>query len=198
MEKAGERAHPDLTLPAEFPETLPEYFDGNESGRKDEEGDDRQFPVQVENVTDEADDGKDILEKTGDSIRYRCLDEIDVIGDPGDQNARRCFCKKRKGKVLEMAIELLPHIGDDPQAHKVHQIRLAVIKNPFEKENEDESDGKEQEHLFILVYKYLVDNVFHEIGLGGVEERIESHTDRGENNLGPVGFHQSQQSQLYR
>ena len=54
-------AHLFLAPPAEFPEPLPEFLDGDDGQREDDEGDDRPFPVLVEDHTDQTDDRENVF-----------------------------------------------------------------------------------------------------------------------------------------
>jgi hypothetical protein len=132
MEKGRNEAKSLLPLSGKFPHPLPKFFNRNDTQRKDDEGNNGKFPILIEGDTDQKDDSKSIFEKTRDGIGDRSLNEVDIIRDPGDDNAGGGFSKKGKGKSLEMIVEFLSDICDNSQAHKVHQIRLAVIENSFQ------------------------------------------------------------------
>ncbi len=132
MEEGRNGPHSLLTLPTKFPKPLSKFFNRNDGQRKDDEGNDRQFPIAVEDDPDQPKDGESIFEKTGDSIGNRSLNQVDIIGDPGNEDASRRFSKEGEGKGLEMIVEFLPDIRDNSQTHKVHQVSLAVIEGPFD------------------------------------------------------------------
>jgi hypothetical protein len=203
MEKSGDEAVPLLPLPGKFSYLLSKFFNRNDTQRKDDEGNDGQFPTLIEGNTDQKDDGKTIFEKTCDGIGDRSLNEVDIIRDPGDEDAGGCFSEKGEGKGLEMIVKFLPDIRDNLQTHKIHQVSLAVIKNTFQEKEEDDGRGEQKEHLHILLeeqifemklddnihhegwnlhllVKNTVENRFNKERLDGCKAGETDHTDHGE------------------
>jgi hypothetical protein len=179
VEKGGDGAHSLLTLPTEFSKPLSKFLNGKDGQRKDEESDDRQFPIAIEDDTGQSEDGKGVLEKAGDCIGDRSLDEVHIIGDPGDEDARGRFGKEGEGKALKVVVEFLSHIGYNPQTDKVHQVRLAVVEDSLEEKEHHDGDGQQEKHLPILFEKYIIQGWLHKECLGCCQERDEDHTDHG-------------------
>ena len=66
------------------------------------------FQSLIEDDTDQTEDGKNIFDKTGDGIGDRSLNQVHIIGDPGDEDAGGGFREEGKGKGLEMIVKFLP------------------------------------------------------------------------------------------
>ncbi len=156
------------------------------------------FQFAIEDNTGQAEDGKGILEKAGDGIGDRSLDEVDIIGDPGDEDARGRFGKEGEGKALEMVVEFLSHIRYNPQTYKVHQVRLAVVEDSLEEKKQDDGDGQQEEHPRILLEEYIIQGRLHKKCLGSCQERDKNHTDHGKGQLNPIGFDQIEESAIKR
>src|SRR4030043_1515795 len=211
VKKSGERAHPLKAFPAKLPEPLSEFFDRYDGNRKDDESNHSQFPVPVENNSGQPQDGHGIFNEAGDRIGDRSLDEIDIIGDPGDEDTGGCSGEEREGEVLKVVVKPLPDVGHHPQTNAVHQIGLAVIEEPFQEKEENDGNRKQKEHLHILLEQQvseakLDDNIFYdgrnslfleenpiqsgfnEEGLARRQKGNEDHTGHGQDQFYPVRF----------
>jgi hypothetical protein len=150
MEKSHDQAHSLLPLPTKFSNPLSKFPNRNDGKGENGESNDGEFPILVEDDPDQAQDGKSIFEKTCDGIGDRSLNEADIIGDPRDHDAGGRLGKEGEGKGLEMIIEFLPDIEDDPQTHKIHQVGLAIKENTFSEREKDDCNGEQKEPFHIL------------------------------------------------
>jgi hypothetical protein len=140
----GNESHSNLALDAKFTEFLTELDDGNSGEGKDNGGDTRQLPIPIENHRGESDDGKGIPQDAGQRAGNGALDEGDVIGEPGYEDARWRFGKKGEGEVLEVMIELFPQIGHDALTDKAHEVCLAIVEDSLN-EIEPHDDSRYEE-----------------------------------------------------
>ena len=95
-----------------------------------------------------------------------------------------------------MVVKPFPHIGDDSQADKIHQIGLAVIETSFYKEKEDNGNRKEKKHFFILLHENIIQGGLNQVRLARSEKGDKGHADHGKNELGPIGFNQFEKSAI--
>jgi hypothetical protein len=160
----------------------------------------------VEDDADQTQDGKSVFDKACDGIRDRSLNEVDIIGDPGDDGARGRFGKEGERKALEMIIEFPSDIEDDLETDKVHQIGLAIKENTFKEREKDDCNGEQKEPLHILfeeqisktkLYDHILDERrnslllkkdtveggFDKECLAGVQQGIKDHAEHGEAQL---------------
>jgi hypothetical protein len=175
----------------------------------------------VEDDPDQTQDRENVFEKTCDGIGDRSLNEVDIIGDPGDDSAGGRFGKEGERKGLEMIIELLPDIEDDPQTHKIHQVGLAIKENTFSEREKDDCKGEQKEPFHILfeeqisemkLYDHIpnerrnslllekdtVEGRFNEECLAGCQQGIKDHADHREAQLLPIGYNQPKKSAIER
>src|SRR4030042_6362159 len=150
MQKSGERAHPLKAFPTELPEPLPEFFDGYDGNRKDDESDHSQFPVPVKDNSGQPQDGHGIFNEASDRIGDPSLDEIDIIGDPRDEDAGGCPGEEGEGEILKVVIKPLPDISYHSQTNKVHQIGLAIIESALQEKEENDGNREQEEHFHIF------------------------------------------------
>ncbi len=211
VEKGGDEPHPLKPFFAKFPELLSEFFDGDEGNGKDENGDDSQFPVLVEDHNDQSENGHDIFNEAGDCIGDRSLDEIHIIGNPGDEDAGGRSGEEGEGEILKVVVKPLPDVGHYPQTNEVHQIGLAVIEDPFQEKEENDGNREQKEHLHILLEQQvsevkLDDDILYDgwnsllleedaihgwldqEGLARRQEGNEDHTGHGQDQFDPVRF----------
>ena len=95
-----------------------------------------------------------------------------------------------------MVVKPFPHIGDNSQADKIHQIGLAIIEDSFDKEKEDDGNRKEKKHFLILFHEDIIQGGLNQVGLARSEKRDKGHADHGKNDLGPIGFNQFEKSAI--
>ena len=108
MKKRGDQSHPLLTFPAEFTKPFSKFFNGDDCQGKDEEGEDRPFPISVEDDPCKADQSEGVFQQACHDIRNRRLDEVHIVGDSGDQDSGGGSSEERQREVLEMIVKLLP------------------------------------------------------------------------------------------
>lgn len=211
VKKSGERTHPLKAFPTKLPEPLSEFFDGYDGNRKDDESNQSQFPVPVEDNSGQPQDGHGIFNEAGDRIGDRSLDEIDIIGDPGDEDAGGRSGEEGEGEILKVVIKPLPDISHHPQTDKVHQIGLTVIEGAFHEKEENDGNREQEEHLHILLEQQvsevkLDDDILYDgwnsllfkedaihgwldqEGLARRQEGNEDHTSHGQDQFDPVRF----------
>jgi hypothetical protein len=206
MEKSYDQAHSLLPLPTKFSDPLSKFLNRNNGKGKNGESNDGELPILVKDDSDQTQDGKNIFEKTRDGIGDRSLNEVDIIGDPGNDDAGGRFGKEGEGKGLEMIIEFLPDIEDDPQPHKIHQVGLAIKENTFREREKDDCNGEQEEPFHILfeeqiskmkLYDHIsnegwnsfplekdtVEGRFNKECLAGRQQGIKDHADHSEAQL---------------
>jgi hypothetical protein len=175
----------------------------------------------VEDDPEQTQDRENVFKKTCDGIGDRSLNEVDIIGDPGDDGAGGRFGKEGEGKGLEMPIEFLPDIEDGLQAHKIHQVGLAIKENTFGEREKDNGNGEQKEPFHILFEEHIskpklyndipykrrkslllkkdsVEGGFNKEGLAGCQQGIKDHADHGEAQLWPIGYNQFKESAIER
>jgi len=193
MEEGGDGPHPLLALVAEFPESPAKLCDGDEGNGKDKEAKDGQFPVAVENDTGQTEDGEDILQETRDDVGHGGLNQIDIVGNSGDEDPRGRLREERQREILKVVVQFLPEVCHDSQADEVHQVGLSVIENAFDEEKKDDGDGKKKELLRIFVDKDIIDSGFRQVGLACGQQRNENHADHRQKQLFPIRLHQEKE-----
>src|SRR3989339_451092 len=97
-----------------------------------------------------------------------------------------------------MVVKLLSQIGDDPQPYVIHQVRLAIVKDPFEDKEKNNGDGKEVEHPHVLLEEHVIQGGLDEEGLSRRHKRDATHEDHGHDHLGPIRCDQTEKSTVQR
>jgi len=89
--------------------------------------------------------GEDILQEARDNVGHRGLNEIDIVGNPGDEDSRGHLREERQREILKVVVQFLPEVCDDSQTGKVHQVGLTVIKNALDEEKKNNGNGNKKE-----------------------------------------------------
>ena len=97
-----------------------------------------------------------------------------------------------------MVVKLFPDIRHNSQAHKVHQVGLAIIEDPLDEEEQDDDDGKEEKHPRVLLEEDIIQGRLHKEGLGRCHEGNRSHEGHGNSQLRPIGLDQFKESAIER
>ena len=123
------------------------------------------------------------------------LQGLDIVHYSRDQFSGVPFSIEIKREILQMFVDLIAQVNDDPLGHKIRQIFLAILEQAFKHEQANHPQGWkiEQEHVFIF-------NQLEDIAdQGGNQEGgacNQCSTNGPANDLGIVGFDEFKQSSV--
>ncbi len=126
---------------------------------------------------------EDIFQHAGHRIGH----QRHVVDHAGNQTPRGIRIVIPDRQPDEFAEQLLPDVRDHLVADIVHEIVLAIVECALEHGNRKQGEGKGQQQRFILIDEDLVENRFHQPGVGSGEGRHQPRADERRDQADPVG-----------
>ena len=182
-----EHAHT-LQAPADLP-------DGEPDERKRREGNQRQLPVDVEEIRQHERDRQRVPDQHRHRLGGRRRDLLRVVGDLRQQDpGGRCVVERRRQAEQAIA-RLAAHVEHDPRADPREPVLAHVRADAAEHEHPDDKEG-EQASAVDVHLAHVVDHRAHELQHHHVGRCDEQHAEDGECEHRAVGARIAEQAAI--
>ena len=162
----------------------------------DDEGQEREFPVEVEHEDERADENAALGDKVDEVVHECGLDRSDVIRDEAHDLTRLVAVIVRERHPLEFAEHDLTHIDDDLLSDVGDEVGLPKVKNPAQEKDHDDADADGVEERHILIGKHVVNHVLDDPRDIEVRRRGEDDEHDGKPEFVHVRAHVGEQSRI--
>ena len=149
VEQRREHAQLCLGLRRNAAQAPAEINNRQQTDREDDEGHRCQDPVGVEHDADQDDDGQQVADRAGDRLDYRFAQEIDVVGETGNQLAGRVAVQESQIGADDAVEHLALQCRDDAQSDPVHQHGLSVTAEALDDRDGQEGERDQPDQIFV-------------------------------------------------
>jgi len=147
LQQRGEIGHPLLGDRALLFQLEADPADDHHTDGGHHQGDEGQRPAQIDGDGQISDDEEGIFDQGDKTGRNPAVDQGDVIGDARDDLAGPGLGEIAQGEVVDLPVEIVADIADDPLLHGSHQIGLKIVEKTFEEDEQDDKDAEPAQGL---------------------------------------------------
>ena len=162
--------------------------------RNDDEGQERELPVEIEHEGKRTDEDAPLRHHVDEVVHECRLDRAHVVRDIAHNLARLVAVIVRERHALELAEHDLADVDDDLLPDVGDEVGLPKIKNPAQEKDDDDADADGVQKSHVLVGKHVVDHVLDDPRDVEVRRRGEDDAHDRESEFLHVRAHIGKQS----
>ena len=153
-----------LDVVADDPEAPGGHIQYEGGQRKDQEGQEGEFPVYIQQEGDHPGKTQPLDDYVYEYRGYHVLQDGDIVRYPGEHLPYTPAVKVAEGHPLHVIVKPKPQVDHDPLPHPVHQVLLTVKEDAFGEVKEHQPHRDEVQHGHVLAYQDIVHDVPEEPG----------------------------------
>ena len=191
---------------------------GQDDGNKEQQ-DPGQLAAQGHHHAGSEDQGEKLLQKLRQHRRHGKLHPLNIVDQGGNDGAGGMLLEKGDGAPQDGIVQIVAQVRDHAEAGIVHQVRSAIIEDPFEQSRSDQGEGDdgpfvvevrgndllqayaeagtEERNLAVgcIRVEHAIEDGADQQEAEGVQETHAGHQDDRRKRLQPIRLHITHQAQ---